>query len=73
MNKEANLWKCEYENLRRKKNKEIEKLKRQQAEMCDITFNLLKTLGMNEEDICEYYKVMKEELKWQRDVCFQNK
>jgi len=55
-------WKSEYENLRRKKKKEIEALNRKitemtikEAEMCDTTFELLKMLGMSEREILEYY------------------
>lgn len=54
--KEARYWKCEYENLRRKKIKEIEHLKLEQSKMCDITYELLIRLGMKPIEIFDYYK-----------------
>lgn len=57
MDKEAKYWKCEYENLRRKKKKEIENLKLEQAKMCDITYDLLIQLGMKPQEIFDYYKM----------------
>lgn len=54
--KEARYWKCEYENLRRKKIKEIKHLKLEQSKMCDITYELLIRLGMKPKEIFDYYK-----------------
>lgn len=56
-NKEARFWKCEYENLRRKKIKEIQKIKNDQAKFSDITFELLIQLGMKPKEIFDYYKM----------------
>ena len=49
-------WKSEYENLRRKKKKEIEQMKRAQALFVDKTWKLLKLLGMPEREILGYYR-----------------
>ena len=51
-----NYWKCEYENLRRKKNKQIEDMKRLLAVFAEKTWRLLRLLGMPEEEIIEYYR-----------------
>lgn len=55
MDKEDRFWKSEYENLRRKKNKEIKFLRRRFSIFFDTTWNLLKELGMSEEEIIKYY------------------
>ena len=67
MNNQERFYKCEYENLRRKKNKEItqltneiEKLKTYQVRFADITYKLLNELGMSNEDIIEYYQLHQE-------------
>lgn len=60
---DASFWKNEYENLRRHKKKEIEELK-YQLELAKVqqsisarkTYDLLKTLGMKDKDIFDYYK-----------------
>ena len=44
---DAKYWRCEYENLRRKKNKEIETLKYQMAAMSRKTYDLLKAIGID--------------------------
>ncbi len=49
-------WKSEYENLRRKKKKEIEQMKRAQALFANKTWKLLKLLGMPEREILAYYR-----------------
>lgn len=49
-------WKCEYENLRRKKNREIALMKQKQKDFADKTWRLLKMLGMPEEEILAYYR-----------------
>lgn len=49
-------WKCEYENLRRKKNKEIVQMKERQRVFADKTWRLLKLLGMPEQEILDYYR-----------------
>lgn len=56
MHSEVNYWRSEYENLRRKKNREIERLKTSQALFADRTWKLLKLLGMKDKDILEYYR-----------------
>lgn len=57
--KKNNFYKCEYESLRRKKNAEIERLHEQIAIMCRKTFDLLKGLGLSDNDIYAYYRGMK--------------
>lgn len=49
-------WQCEYENLRRKKNKQISRMKAKQKAFADKTWQLLKLLGMPENEILEYYR-----------------
>lgn len=49
-------WKCEYENLRRKKAKEIAQLKQKQKIFADKTWKLLTMLGMPEAEILAYYR-----------------
>lgn len=62
MEREAKYWRSEYENLRRKKNKEIEKMKLKQARMCHKTFDFLKLLGVPDDEILMFYKnYMKDE------------
>lgn len=63
MEQEARYWKCEYENLRRKKKKEIESLqyqielmKYQQAKSAKITLDLLHKLGLKDKEIFMFYK-----------------
>ncbi len=53
---DAKYWRCEYENLRRKKNKEIETLKYQMAAMSRKTYDLLKAIGLSHKDIEVYYR-----------------
>ncbi len=53
------FYKCEYEQLRRKKNAEIERLRKQMATMNRKTFALLKGLGMADNEIFAYYRGMK--------------
>lgn len=53
---ESNYWKCEYENLRRKKNREISRMKACQLKFMDKTWRLLHLLGMKDEEILNYYK-----------------
>lgn len=48
-------WRSEYENLRRKKNKEIERMKLYQSRFANKTYTLLKALGMTDEQIRRYY------------------
>lgn len=56
MTNEERYWKAEYENLRRKKNKEIEDLKTKMAVMNRKTYELLKGLGLKDADIYVYYR-----------------
>lgn len=49
-------WRCEYENLRRKKNKEISDMQRKQTIFMEKTWLLLKRLGMKESEIFAYYR-----------------
>lgn len=56
MDREAKYWRAEYENLRRKKNKEIERMKYQQAKFAHKTLDLLKALGMKDKEIFMYYE-----------------
>lgn len=49
-------WRCEYENLRRKKNKEISDMQRKQTIFMEKTWLLLKRLGMSESEIFAYYR-----------------
>lgn len=59
MDKEAKYWRAEYENLRRKKKKEIEVMKNNQIRFFDTTWKLLHELGMKDQEIIEYYKEKK--------------
>lgn len=45
MDREAKYWKCEYENLRRKKKKEIDRLKYLQAKSTRINWYVMHLLG----------------------------
>lgn len=56
MDREAKYWRAEYENLRRKKKKEIEMMKNNQIRFFDKTWKLLHILGMKDKDIIEFYK-----------------
>lgn len=58
MTNEERYWKAEYENLRRKKNRELDTLRCQCARMSRLTYDLLKAMGMKEEDIDTYYRSM---------------
>ena len=49
-------WKCEYENLRRKKQKEIEKMILAQSIFAHKTYDLLKLLGLTDEMIRRWYE-----------------
>ena len=49
-------WRCEYENLRRKKNKEISDMQRKQTIFMEKTWLLLRRLGMKESEIFAYYR-----------------
>lgn len=49
-------WKCEYENLRRKKNKQINEMQHKQMVFMEKTWKLLKQLGMSESEIFAYYR-----------------
>lgn len=53
---EVNYYKCEYENIRRKKNLQINKMQLQQAMFAKKTYELLKGLGLSDNDIFIYYK-----------------
>jgi len=59
MDKDSNYWKCEYENLRRKKNKQIEKMKLQQAQMCKRTLEIFNLLGYEGKDIIKLYECIR--------------
>lgn len=53
-----NYYKCEYENLRRRKNKEIEKLQVKASNFVRITYSLLKNVfKLTDEEINNYYKL----------------
>ena len=60
LSKEAKYYRCEYENLRRKKNKQIERMKINQIKFFDKTWKFLHLLGMKDMDIIEYYKYEEE-------------
>lgn len=49
-------WRSEYENLRRKKNRQIERMKNAQLMFLEKTWNLLKELGMSDAEILMYYR-----------------
>ena len=49
-------WRSEYENLRRKKNRQIERMKNAQLQFLEKTWNLLKELGMSDAEILMYYR-----------------
>lgn len=49
-------WRCEYENLRRKKNKELDDLKKKQSVFMDKTWKLLKAVGLSDKVIFEWYR-----------------
>ena len=55
MNYDAKFWRAEYERLRRKKNKEIEKMKIREGYFFDKTWKLLHLLGMKDEEIIRFY------------------
>lgn len=59
-------WRCEYENLRRKKNKEITLMKERQRVFADKIWHLLKLLGMPEDEIIKYFREETDEN--QRDI-----
>lgn len=59
--KDANYYRCEYENLRRKKNKEIARLKAQQIHFFDRTWKLFELLHLPYDFIFEWYKYGKDE------------
>lgn len=54
--REAKYWRAEYENLRRKTNKQIEDLKYKQARFSHKTYDLLESLGLSFNEIVNYYK-----------------
>lgn len=54
--KEIKYYKCEYENLRRKKNKQIDDLNMKILRFIDKTWKLLKLLGMSDKEIFEWYR-----------------
>lgn len=56
MTNEEKYWKAEYENLRRKKNREIETLRYQIARFVGKTYKLLEGMGLSNEVIHEYYR-----------------
>ena len=45
MDREAKYWKCEYENLRRKKKKEIDRMKYQMSKSTRINWKVMHELG----------------------------
>lgn len=55
MNNHEKYLECEFERLRRKKNKEIEEMKYRQARLIHLTYDLLKGLGLSDTDIMVYY------------------
>lgn len=56
MDYDAKFWKAEYERLRRNKNKEIDRKRRQVSVFYDKTWKLLHLLGMSDEEIIKYYE-----------------
>ena len=56
LSKEARYYKNEYENLRRKKNKELEQMNLKVLRFMDKTWKLLKLLGMPDKEIIEWYR-----------------
>jgi len=61
--RESKYWKSEYENLRRKKKKELDMQLVNINKFMSSTWKLLKLLGMSDREILEYYK------KEREDVC----
>ena len=62
MDREASYWRSEYEGLRRKSNlkiynlnAQISKMQYQQADMCEKTYNLLKSLNISDQEIINYF------------------
>lgn len=53
---DAAFWKNEYEQLRRKKNKELDEQQIKLLKFLDKTWELLKKLGMKDKDILDYYR-----------------
>lgn len=53
---EIAFYKAEYENLRRKKNAQIERMKMQQCVFAKKTIELLTHLGLSMDEIVMYYK-----------------
>jgi len=53
---DESYWKCEYENLRRKDKKKIERMLLQMSIFTHKTWDLLKLLGMSEDEILNYYR-----------------
>ena len=64
---EDKYWRSEYENLRRRKKKEIEDLRYQAATFVGLTFQLLTELGMKPSEINEWYRV-NQEVKYDRRI-----
>lgn len=56
MSNENKYWKCEYENLRRKKNKELKQKAIQSSSFVHKTLDLLHMLGLDDEQIFAYYR-----------------
>mgnify|MGYP003307932758 CR=1 FL=1 len=54
--KDANYWKCEYENLRRKKNKEIERMKAQNYHFFCRTWDLIQLLNLPYKFVLDWYR-----------------
>ena len=52
---EEHYYRNEYEQLRRRKNKEIETQRQRFHDFVIATYKLLKLLGMREKDIFNYY------------------
>lgn len=68
MTNKEKIWKCEYENLRRKKNKEIDTLQRRISRFTTITYNVLESLGLSFRDIMTLYKVESERYETERKI-----
>ena len=68
INYDAKFWKNEYEQLRRKKNKQLLAERKKLLRFMDITWKLLKELKVPNQVILAYYKNEKEKqdanIKW---------
>lgn len=55
MSSEDQYWKCDYENLRRKKNREIELLQTRTSEFVNRTYSIFESMGLTMKQMIELY------------------